>query len=146
LYQGWLDTGTKGSAIAVAARVKRAGKEFVGQQRELYLVEQQPGEESPYERLLGDAMAGDGPLFTREDAVEAAWAVVDPVLKAHHPVLPYRRRGWGPTQSSPRMAVGIIPDPRRRPDDRPAAGPLLPGLTAVSCMACTVLALGAGAV
>ena len=95
MYQGWLDTGTKGSAIAVAARVKRAGKEFVGQQRELYLVEQQPGEESPYERLLGDAMAGDGPLFTREDAVEATWAVVDPVLKAHHPVLPYRRRGWG---------------------------------------------------
>ena len=36
------------------------------------------GEEAPYERLLGDAMAGDGALFTREDAVEAAWAVVDP--------------------------------------------------------------------
>ncbi len=43
------------SAIALAARVKRAGKEFVGEQRELYLVEEQPGEESPYERLLGDA-------------------------------------------------------------------------------------------
>jgi glucose-6-phosphate 1-dehydrogenase len=69
------------SAIALAARVKLAGKEFVGDQRELYLVEEQPGEESPYERLLGDAMAGDGALFTREDAVEAAWAVVDPVLK-----------------------------------------------------------------
>ena len=49
-------------------------------------VEEQPGEESPYERLLGDAMAGDGALFTREDAVEAAWAVVDPVLKKHHRV------------------------------------------------------------
>ncbi len=57
------------------------GKEFVGDQRELYLVEEQPGEESPYERLLGDAMAGDGALFTREDAVEAAWAVVEPVLE-----------------------------------------------------------------
>ena len=56
------------SAIALAARVKRAGKEFVGDQRELYLVEEQPGEESPYERLLGDAMAGDGassPVRTR---------------------------------------------------------------------------------
>ena len=84
------------SAIALAARVKRAGKEFVGDQRELYLVEQQPDEASPYERLLGDAMAGDGALFTREDAVEAAWAVVDPVLKAHRPALPYRRGGWGP--------------------------------------------------
>ena len=50
------------SAVALAARVKRAGKEFVGDQRELYLVEEQPGEESPYERLLGDAMAGDGAL------------------------------------------------------------------------------------
>ena len=66
------------SAVALAARVKRAGKEFVGDQRELYLVEEEPGEETPYERLLGDAMAGDGALFTREDAVEAAWAVVDP--------------------------------------------------------------------
>ena len=84
------------SAVALAARVKRAGKEFVGDQRELYLLEEQPGEEGPYERLLEDAMAGDGALFTREDAVEAAWAVVDPVLKAHHRVHPYRRGSWGP--------------------------------------------------
>jgi glucose-6-phosphate 1-dehydrogenase len=79
------------SAIALAARVKRVGKEFVGEQRELYLVDEQPGEESPYERLLGDAMVGDGALFTREDAVEAAWAVVDPLLKKHHHALPYKR-------------------------------------------------------
>jgi glucose-6-phosphate 1-dehydrogenase len=84
------------SAIALSARVKRKGKEFVGEQRELYLVDEQPGEESPYERLLGDAMIGDGALFTREDAVEAAWAVVDPVLKKHHRALPYKRLSWGP--------------------------------------------------
>ena len=71
------------SAIALAARVKRVGKEFVGDQRELYLAEEHPGEDTAYARLLGDAMAGDGALFTREDAVEAAWAVVDPVLKNH---------------------------------------------------------------
>ena len=71
------------SAVALAARVKRAGKEFVGDQHELYLLDEQPGEEPPYERLLGDAMAGNGALFTREDAVEAAWAVVDPVLIKH---------------------------------------------------------------
>jgi glucose-6-phosphate 1-dehydrogenase len=88
-----------GSAIAIAARVKRAGKEFVGDQRELYLVEEQSGEETPYERLLGDAMVGDGALFTREDAVEAAWAVVDPVLKTHHRVRPYKRRSWGPKEA-----------------------------------------------
>ena len=83
------------SAIALAARVKRAGKDFVGDQRELYLVEEQPGEESPYERLLGDAMAGDGALFTREDAVEAAWAVVDPVLEDPPPSSPLQARQLG---------------------------------------------------
>jgi glucose-6-phosphate 1-dehydrogenase len=88
------------SAIALAARVKRAGKEFVGDQRELYLFDEQPGEEAPYERLLGDAMAGDGALFTREDAVEAAWAVVEPVLKNHRPVHAYRRGSWGPQESN----------------------------------------------
>jgi glucose-6-phosphate 1-dehydrogenase len=92
------------SAIALSARVKRAGKEFVGEQRELYLVEEQPGEESPYERLLGDAMAGDGALFTREDAVEAAWAVVDPVLKKHHRARPYKRHSWGPKEADALIA------------------------------------------
>jgi glucose-6-phosphate 1-dehydrogenase len=84
------------SAVALAARVKRAGKEFIGDQRELYLLEEQPGAEAPYERLLTDAMAGNGALFTREDAVEAAWAVVDPVLKAHPRARPYKRGSWGP--------------------------------------------------
>ena len=92
------------SAIALAARVKRDGKEFVGEQRELYLVDEQPGEESPYERLLGDAMAGDGSLFTRENAVEAAWAVVDRVLKRHHHALPYKRHSWGPKESDALIA------------------------------------------
>jgi len=87
------------SAVALAARVKIAGKEFVGEQRELYLFEEQPGEDLPYERLLGDAMNGDGALFTREDAVEAAWAVVGPVLKTHHRVRPYRRHSWGPKEA-----------------------------------------------
>jgi glucose-6-phosphate 1-dehydrogenase len=94
------------SAIALAARVKRAGKDFVGDQRELYLVEAQPGEESPYERLLGDAMAGDGALFTREDAVEAAWAAVDPVLEKHHRVRPYHRHSWGPKEAGSIIAAG----------------------------------------
>lgn len=84
------------SGIALAARIKRAGKDFVGDQKELYMVEEEPGEELPYERLLGDAMAGDGALFTREDAVEAAWIVVDPVLTNHPACLPYERGSWGP--------------------------------------------------
>jgi glucose-6-phosphate 1-dehydrogenase len=48
---------------------------------------------------LRDAMAGDGTLFTREDAVEAAWAVVDPVLKKHHRVRLYKRGSWGPKEA-----------------------------------------------
>jgi len=88
------------SAIALAARVKCAGKEFVGDQKELYLAEEQPGEESPYERLLGDAMAGDGALFSREDAIEAAWAVVDPILKKHPRARPYKRHTWGPKEAN----------------------------------------------
>ncbi len=93
------------AAIALAARVKLAGQEFIGQQRELYLLEEQAGEETPYERLLGDAMQGDGSLFTREDAVEAAWAVVDRVLKHHPRVRPYKRGTWGPKQADALIAA-----------------------------------------
>ena len=96
------------SAIALAARVKREGKEFVGDQRELYLVDERPGEEAPYERLLGDAMAGNGALFTREDAVEAAWSVIDPVLNSHHRARLYRRYSWGPKQSDMLIAADGI--------------------------------------
>ncbi len=85
--------------IALAARVKRAGEEFVGDQRELSLLNGQPNEEQPYERLLGDAMAGDGALFTREDTVEAAWAVVDPILENHHRAHLYPPGSWGPKQA-----------------------------------------------
>ena len=92
------------SAVALAARVKRAGKEFVGDQRELYLLDEQTGEEAPYERLLSDAMAGNGALFTREDAVEAAWTVVDPVLSKHSRVVPYQRGSWGPKQADALIA------------------------------------------
>lgn len=88
------------SAVALAARVKTTGKEFVGDQRELYLVDEHPGEETPYERLLGDAMDGNGALFIRQDAVEAAWAVVEPVLNDHPAVHPYSRQSWGPEQAN----------------------------------------------
>jgi glucose-6-phosphate 1-dehydrogenase len=87
------------SAVALAARVKRVGKEFIGDQRELYLLDEQQRKETPYERLLGDAMAGTSALFTHQDAVEAAWAVADPVLKMHHRVHPYRRGTWGPKEA-----------------------------------------------
>jgi glucose-6-phosphate 1-dehydrogenase len=90
--------------IALAARVKRPGEEFVGVQRELSLLNAEPNEEEPYERLLGDALAGDGALFTREDAVEAAWAVVDPVLEKHRRAHPYEPGSWGPKEADALIA------------------------------------------
>ena len=88
------------AGIALAARVKHPGKEFVGEQRELYLVEELLGASGPYERLLSDAMSGDGALFTREEAVEAAWTVVDPVLdRPRSRVYPYKRGTWGPKEA-----------------------------------------------
>jgi glucose-6-phosphate 1-dehydrogenase len=88
------------SAIALAARVKRKGKKFIGDQKELSMIDEQCGERLPYERLLEDAMSGDRMLFTREDTVDAAWAVVDSVLKHHHRSLPYQRGSWGPKEAN----------------------------------------------
>jgi glucose-6-phosphate 1-dehydrogenase len=51
-----------------------------------------------YERVLGDAMAGDATLFARQDYVEEAWRIVDPVLKANTPVYPYEPQTWGPKE------------------------------------------------
>jgi glucose-6-phosphate 1-dehydrogenase len=87
-------------SIALAVRIKVPGKEFIGEQEELFLCEHLAGQAAPYERLLGDAMNGDGALFTREDAVEAAWTVVDPVLKKHHPARPYKPGTWGPKEAN----------------------------------------------
>ena len=92
------------AAIAIAARVKRPGKEFLGDLRELSLLEELSGAEAPYERLLSDAMIGDGALFTREDAVEAAWAAVNPVLTKHPRALPYAKGTWGPAAADALIA------------------------------------------
>jgi glucose-6-phosphate 1-dehydrogenase len=90
--------------IALAARVKRAGEEFIGDQRELSLLDVQPKEMAPYERLLGDAMNGNGALFSRQDSIEAAWAVVEPVLMKHGAVRPYKPGSWGPQEADSLIA------------------------------------------
>ena len=94
------------SAIALAARVKRAGQAFVGDQQELVLVEEQAGDRMPYERLLSDAMNGNDALFAHEDAVEAAWTVVEPVLTAPPRAIIYPRGSWGPPQAD-RLAADL---------------------------------------
>ena len=64
------------------------------------LASHHPGadEMDAYERVLGDAMAGDASLFAREDYVEEAWRIVDPVLKASTPVYEYEPNSWGPRE------------------------------------------------
>ena len=100
------------SAVALAARVKSVGKEFVGEQQELYLLDNHHGEESPYDRLIGDAMSGNGALFIRQDAVEAAWAVVEPVLNNHQAVHSYPRHSWGPAEADDFIApFGVWSNP-----------------------------------
>jgi len=93
------------STIALAVRIKRVGQEFVGDQRELMLLDARPDGQSPYERLLGDAIAGNGALFARSDCLEAAWTAVDPVLMKHHQVMPYQPGSWGPKQADVLIAA-----------------------------------------
>ena len=82
--------------ISAGARVKRPGEEMVGDAVELVARHSPAGEKSPYERLLGDAIRGDASLFTRDDGVEAAWRVVDPILHSSVPVAEYEPGTWGP--------------------------------------------------
>ena len=78
-------------SIAIGARAKVPGEEMVGESRELALCNEFPDEMTPYERLLGDAIRGEGLLFAREDGVEEAWRVVERVLTKHSPAIPYSR-------------------------------------------------------
>ncbi len=86
--------------IGLGARVKRLGLTNQTDTVELTLVEHSQGDEvDAYERLLTDAMAGERLLFVREDAVDAAWAVVDQVLDNAAPVHPYAPGTWGPSEA-----------------------------------------------
>ena len=82
-----------------------APAEDTGEAVEL-LASHQPGadEMGAYERVLGDAMAGDASLFAREDNVEEAWRIVDPVLKAGTPIYDYEPNSWGPREVDQRVS------------------------------------------
>jgi glucose-6-phosphate 1-dehydrogenase len=86
--------------LAVGVNVMDAGEAGVGQSAEL-LAQRAAGvtEGDAYERLLTDAMMGDRTLFAREDYVEEAWRIVDPVLKAGTPAYPYACGTWGPKEA-----------------------------------------------
>jgi glucose-6-phosphate 1-dehydrogenase len=95
---------------AMGVHVKTPGHAFVGEQEELRLREDEPGEDmSAYERLLGDALAGDRTLFTTAGAVDAAWRVVDDVLTDPPAAIPYAPGTWGPTEAGDRLAGSAGP-------------------------------------
>ena len=91
-------------AIAVGARVKQSGTEMVGEEIELHVCKVRGDEMEAYERLIGDAMKGDATLFARQDGVEAAWRIVDPILTMRTPVHEYEQGSWGPVQADAVMA------------------------------------------
>jgi glucose-6-phosphate 1-dehydrogenase len=101
-------------AIAIGARAKRPGEGMRGEPVELSVVEQ-PVEArlGDYERLLGDAVVGDATLFARQDVVEAAWAIVDPLIRDAGPLFEYEPGSWGPPQADRLVAeVGGWNTPR----------------------------------
>ena len=83
--------------IALGAQIKKPGDRMFTQVTELKVMHNPNGEElDAYERLLGDAMKGDGTLFARQDGVEAAWAIVEPILGGETPLHEYEPGTWGP--------------------------------------------------
>jgi glucose-6-phosphate 1-dehydrogenase len=87
-------------AIKLGVRIKQPGAELTSMPAELSFVSMdRSGELLPYERLLTDAMRGDPLLFVREDAVEAAWAVVEPILGQTLPLRTYADGSWGPSEA-----------------------------------------------
>jgi glucose-6-phosphate 1-dehydrogenase len=83
-------------AIALGARTKRPGTRMAGHAIELFVSQNEGDEMEAYERLIGDAMKGDAALFARQDEVEAAWAIVDPILGSKTALNEYAKGSWGP--------------------------------------------------
>ncbi len=104
--------------IATGARVKRPGEKMRGDGVELIARHQEGRGEPPYQRLLGDALAGNATLFTRDEAVEEAWRVVDPVLDLPDAVETYAPGSWGPA-----AAIKIVSGKEGWHDPKPERSP-----------------------
>ena len=103
-------------SISIGCRVKKPGTAIQSMPTELMFVQNTKDEVAAYERLLTDAMRGDQTLFVREDAVEAAWKVVDGILDNVTPIHPYKPGTWGPAEAN-RLTSGVeawhdpVPEP-----------------------------------
>jgi glucose-6-phosphate 1-dehydrogenase len=111
---------TPDMSIGLVAQAKKPGDRMDGEEVQLIARDESGTEMPPYQRLIRDAAEGDQMLFAREDTVEAAWRIVDPVLNLAEPPLRYRRGTWGP-----KAAEALIPSGERW--FRPAARRKTPG-------------------
>ena len=85
--------------IAIGAQMKAAGEAGASNSIELFACKDRHEFLEPYDRLLGDALAGEARLFAREDELEAAWRIIDPILENPSPVHEYAPGSWGPAES-----------------------------------------------
>ncbi len=96
---------TPDMSISLGARAKKPGEAMVAEPVELNARHESGSERPPYERLIGDAAKGDQQLFAREDSVEAAWRIVDPILDLATPIS-YEPGTWGPAEADALIADG----------------------------------------
>jgi glucose-6-phosphate 1-dehydrogenase len=87
------------TAVSLTLHGKKPGAGLEPQAEELAFAQQPGSDIRPYDRLIGAALDGDRWLFARQDTVEAAWRIVDPVLGDVVPVHPYARGSWGPKEA-----------------------------------------------
>lgn len=106
-------------SLALGAMILPPGETMAGRPTELIARHQPRGHEmDAYERLLGEAMAGDATLFAREDMVEQAWRIVDPVLGNAAPLTTYEPGSWGPQEADGVAPLGGWHNPTlAEPDD-----------------------------
>ena len=91
-------------SIALGMTVMAPGENMVGQATEMLASRHpQADEMDAYERVLADAMAGDATLFARQDYVDEAWRIVDPILKKTISVYEYEPNTWGPAEVQQRV-------------------------------------------
>jgi glucose-6-phosphate 1-dehydrogenase len=93
------------TAVGLTLHGKKPGAGWEPQAEELAFAQQPGSDIRPYDRLIGAALDGDRWLFARQDSVEAAWQIVDPVLGDVGPVHPYARGSWGPKEAD-RLLTG----------------------------------------
>ena len=94
------------TAVSMTLLGKKPGAGMEPQAEELSFAEQSGADIRPYDRLIGAALDGERWLFARQDTVEAAWKIVDPVLGDKLPVIPYPRSSWGPPEADRLLPVG----------------------------------------